>query len=152
VGQLSAATSPMLGTDEPVCVWKCALQVTVAWLCLMPVLEITKHSSLHVSLSQGIDQFGPPMIIHFRVQYYVENGKLIRYENRPRAGASVPSAALLSADTKHILVPALPAFRLLAHKRCSSSSTWGFACFFTFLYSWCPPHQRHIGFFLSVAG
>ncbi|NP_082403.2 FERM domain-containing protein 6 isoform X1 [Mus musculus] len=25
----------------------------------------------------GIDQFGPPMIIHFRVQYYVENGKLI---------------------------------------------------------------------------
>lgn len=27
--------------------------------------------------SKGIDQFGPPMIIHFRVQYYVENGKLI---------------------------------------------------------------------------
>lgn len=27
---------------------------------------------------QGIDQFGPPMIIHFRVQYYVENGRLIR--------------------------------------------------------------------------
>uniref|UniRef100_A0A8C9JI02 FERM domain-containing protein 6 n=1 Tax=Panthera tigris altaica TaxID=74533 RepID=A0A8C9JI02_PANTA len=25
----------------------------------------------------GIDQFGPPMIIHFRVQYYVENGRLI---------------------------------------------------------------------------
>uniref|UniRef100_A0A8C5IIM9 FERM domain containing 6 n=1 Tax=Junco hyemalis TaxID=40217 RepID=A0A8C5IIM9_JUNHY len=29
--------------------------------------------------SKGIDQFGPPMIIHFRVQYYVENGRLIRY-------------------------------------------------------------------------
>lgn len=28
---------------------------------------------------QGIDQFGPPMIIHFRVQYYVENGRLIRW-------------------------------------------------------------------------
>ncbi|XP_071972200.1 FERM domain-containing protein 6 isoform X1 [Engystomops pustulosus] len=28
-------------------------------------------------VSQGIDQFGPPMIIHFRVQYYVENGRLI---------------------------------------------------------------------------
>ncbi|XP_063804478.1 FERM domain-containing protein 6 [Pseudophryne corroboree] len=27
--------------------------------------------------SKGIDQFGPPMIIHFRVQYYVENGRLI---------------------------------------------------------------------------
>jgi FERM domain-containing protein 6 len=27
---------------------------------------------------QGIDQFGPPMIIHFRAQYYVENGRLIR--------------------------------------------------------------------------
>uniref|UniRef100_A0A663LQQ0 FERM domain-containing protein 6 n=1 Tax=Athene cunicularia TaxID=194338 RepID=A0A663LQQ0_ATHCN len=26
---------------------------------------------------EGIDQFGPPMIIHFRVQYYVENGRLI---------------------------------------------------------------------------
>uniref|UniRef100_H3DPT0 FERM domain-containing protein 6 n=1 Tax=Tetraodon nigroviridis TaxID=99883 RepID=H3DPT0_TETNG len=26
---------------------------------------------------QGIDQFGPPMIIHFRAQYYVENGRLI---------------------------------------------------------------------------
>ncbi|KAG7272758.1 hypothetical protein CRUP_031082 [Coryphaenoides rupestris] len=25
----------------------------------------------------GIDQFGPPMIIHFRAQYYVENGRLI---------------------------------------------------------------------------
>lgn len=30
------------------------------------------------SVFQGIDQFGPPMIIHFRVQYYVENGRLIR--------------------------------------------------------------------------
>uniref|UniRef100_A0A8C9KTH2 FERM domain-containing protein 6 n=1 Tax=Serinus canaria TaxID=9135 RepID=A0A8C9KTH2_SERCA len=30
-----------------------------------------------LSPSQGIDQFGPPMIIHFRVQYYVENGRLI---------------------------------------------------------------------------
>ncbi|KAM4691059.1 FERM domain-containing protein 6 isoform 2-T2 [Rhinophrynus dorsalis] len=30
-----------------------------------------------LSLLQGIDQFGPPMIIHFRVQYYVENGRLI---------------------------------------------------------------------------
>lgn len=29
-------------------------------------------------LFQGIDQFGPPMIIHFRAQYYVENGRLIR--------------------------------------------------------------------------
>ncbi|MGH0183867.1 UNVERIFIED_CONTAM: hypothetical protein FKN15_013267 [Acipenser sinensis] len=28
-------------------------------------------------LIQGIDQFGPPMIIHFRAQYYVENGRLI---------------------------------------------------------------------------
>ncbi|XP_078262827.1 FERM domain-containing protein 6 [Rhinoraja longicauda] len=28
-------------------------------------------------VSKGIDQFGPPMIIHFRVQYYVENGRLI---------------------------------------------------------------------------
>ncbi|CDQ59283.1 unnamed protein product [Oncorhynchus mykiss] len=28
--------------------------------------------------SKGIDQFGPPMIIHFRAQYYVENGRLIR--------------------------------------------------------------------------
>ncbi|XP_010149916.1 PREDICTED: FERM domain-containing protein 6 [Eurypyga helias] len=28
--------------------------------------------------SKGIDQFGPPMIIHFRVQYYVENGRVIR--------------------------------------------------------------------------
>ncbi|KAJ4938880.1 hypothetical protein JOQ06_028346 [Pogonophryne albipinna] len=27
--------------------------------------------------SKGIDQFGPPMIIHFRAQYYVENGRLI---------------------------------------------------------------------------
>ncbi|CAJ0959933.1 unnamed protein product [Ranitomeya imitator] len=27
--------------------------------------------------SKGTDQFGPPMIIHFRVQYYVENGRLI---------------------------------------------------------------------------
>ncbi|KAM9294688.1 FERM domain-containing protein 6 [Gastrophryne carolinensis] len=27
--------------------------------------------------SRGIDQFGPPMIVHFRVQYYVENGRLI---------------------------------------------------------------------------
>ncbi|XP_044292330.1 FERM domain-containing protein 6 isoform X2 [Varanus komodoensis] len=27
--------------------------------------------------SKGLDQFGPPMIIHFRVQYYVENGRLI---------------------------------------------------------------------------
>uniref|UniRef100_UPI0037E77079 FERM domain-containing protein 6 n=1 Tax=Semicossyphus pulcher TaxID=241346 RepID=UPI0037E77079 len=27
--------------------------------------------------SRGIDQFGPPMIIHFRAQYYVENGRLI---------------------------------------------------------------------------
>ncbi|KAG2457463.1 FRMD6 protein, partial [Polypterus senegalus] len=27
--------------------------------------------------SKGIDQFGPPMIVHFRVQYYVENGRLI---------------------------------------------------------------------------
>ncbi|XP_005996042.1 FERM domain-containing protein 6 isoform X2 [Latimeria chalumnae] len=26
---------------------------------------------------EGIDQFGPPMIVHFRVQYYVENGRLI---------------------------------------------------------------------------
>ncbi|ROL45025.1 FERM domain-containing protein 6 [Anabarilius grahami] len=26
---------------------------------------------------QGIDQFGPPMIVHFRAQYYVENGRLI---------------------------------------------------------------------------
>lgn len=32
------------------------------------------------SVFQGIDQFGPPMIIHFRVQYYVENGRLIRCE------------------------------------------------------------------------
>ncbi|POI23477.1 hypothetical protein CIB84_012775, partial [Bambusicola thoracicus] len=30
-----------------------------------------------LSPAQGIDQFGPPMIIHFRVQYYVENGRLI---------------------------------------------------------------------------
>ncbi|KAI1237453.1 hypothetical protein IHE44_0013526 [Lamprotornis superbus] len=30
-----------------------------------------------LSPPQGIDQFGPPMIIHFRVQYYVENGRLI---------------------------------------------------------------------------
>ncbi|XP_028677038.1 FERM domain-containing protein 6 isoform X2 [Erpetoichthys calabaricus] len=28
-------------------------------------------------VSEGIDQFGPPMIVHFRVQYYVENGRLI---------------------------------------------------------------------------
>jgi len=34
------------------------------------------------SVFQGIDQFGPPMIIHFRVQYYVENGRLIRCEAR----------------------------------------------------------------------
>ncbi|XP_053477586.1 FERM domain-containing protein 6 [Ictalurus furcatus] len=27
--------------------------------------------------SKGIDQFGPPMIVHFRVQYYVENGRII---------------------------------------------------------------------------
>uniref|UniRef100_A0A8C1USE8 FERM domain containing 6 n=1 Tax=Cyprinus carpio TaxID=7962 RepID=A0A8C1USE8_CYPCA len=27
--------------------------------------------------SKGIDQFGPPMIVHFRAQYYVENGRLI---------------------------------------------------------------------------
>ncbi|XP_072534327.1 FERM domain-containing protein 6 [Salminus brasiliensis] len=27
--------------------------------------------------SRGIDQFGPPMIVHFRAQYYVENGRLI---------------------------------------------------------------------------
>ncbi|CAL9687310.1 unnamed protein product [Knipowitschia caucasica] len=27
--------------------------------------------------SKGVDQFGPPMIIHFRAQYYVENGRLI---------------------------------------------------------------------------
>uniref|UniRef100_A0A8C9Z6Q7 FERM domain-containing protein 6 n=1 Tax=Sander lucioperca TaxID=283035 RepID=A0A8C9Z6Q7_SANLU len=27
--------------------------------------------------NDGIDQFGPPMIIHFRAQYYVENGRLI---------------------------------------------------------------------------
>ncbi|CAM9825201.1 FERM domain-containing protein 6 [Lampetra fluviatilis] len=27
--------------------------------------------------SRGIDHFGPPFNIHFRVQYYVENGKLI---------------------------------------------------------------------------
>lgn len=32
-------------------------------------------------LFQGIDQFGPPMIIHFRAQYYVENGRLIRQVN-----------------------------------------------------------------------
>ncbi|XP_041314444.1 FERM domain-containing protein 6 [Pyrgilauda ruficollis] len=32
--------------------------------------------------SKGIDQFGPPMIIHFRVQYYVENGRLIRMDKR----------------------------------------------------------------------
>lgn len=32
---------------------------------------------------QGIDQFGPPMIIHFRVQYYVENGRLIRWGAPP---------------------------------------------------------------------
>lgn len=32
---------------------------------------------------QGIDQFGPPMIIHFRVQYYVENGRLIRWGASP---------------------------------------------------------------------
>ncbi|KAK7140533.1 hypothetical protein R3I94_012965 [Phoxinus phoxinus] len=28
-------------------------------------------------VSKGIDQFGPPMIVHFRAQYYVENGRLI---------------------------------------------------------------------------
>ncbi|XP_043930258.1 FERM domain-containing protein 6 isoform X2 [Protopterus annectens] len=28
-------------------------------------------------VSKGIDKFGPPMIVHFRVQYYVENGRLI---------------------------------------------------------------------------
>ncbi|KAJ7424364.1 hypothetical protein WISP_29016 [Willisornis vidua] len=42
--------------------------------------EASKVSSdvLHGELTAGIDQFGPPMIIHFRVQYYVENGRLIR--------------------------------------------------------------------------
>ncbi|XP_071413312.1 FERM domain-containing protein 6 isoform X2 [Pithys albifrons albifrons] len=41
--------------------------------------EASKVSSevLHGELTAGIDQFGPPMIIHFRVQYYVENGRLI---------------------------------------------------------------------------
>uniref|UniRef100_A0A8C5MQ58 FERM domain containing 6 n=1 Tax=Leptobrachium leishanense TaxID=445787 RepID=A0A8C5MQ58_9ANUR len=34
-------------------------------------------SKVRPSVSRGIDQFGPPMIIHFRVQYYVENGRLI---------------------------------------------------------------------------
>uniref|UniRef100_A0A8C7UX26 FERM domain-containing protein 6 n=1 Tax=Oncorhynchus mykiss TaxID=8022 RepID=A0A8C7UX26_ONCMY len=35
-----------------------------------------KREASKVSQS-GIDQFGPPMIIHFRAQYYVENGRLI---------------------------------------------------------------------------
>lgn len=42
--------SPVSQVDEPVCVWKCALQVMVVQLSLKPV-EITKHPSLRVSLS-----------------------------------------------------------------------------------------------------
>ncbi|CAB1331293.1 unnamed protein product, partial [Coregonus sp. 'balchen'] len=38
---------------------------------------IQSKNGLPLSLC-GIDQFGPPMIIHFRAQYYVENGRLIR--------------------------------------------------------------------------
>uniref|UniRef100_A0A8C6GMP9 FERM domain-containing protein n=1 Tax=Mus spicilegus TaxID=10103 RepID=A0A8C6GMP9_MUSSI len=60
---------------------------------MKPTLVIQNNEHVYMELSQklykycpkewkkeaskGIDQFGPPMIIHFRVQYYVENGKLI---------------------------------------------------------------------------
>ncbi|CAM4725853.1 unnamed protein product [Leuciscus chuanchicus] len=64
-----------------------------AFLCILSVLSLLDNEHIYMELGQklskycpkewkreaskGIDQFGPPMIVHFRAQYYVENGRLI---------------------------------------------------------------------------